>query len=253
MGGLKKSYGQHLLVSPGVLKKIAQSLNLEEGDTVVEIGGGTGNLTRALLEYPINRLYVLELDPEMVKRLMSIEDNRLEVIEADASSFDFCSLGEEVKITGNLPYNVGSLIVENVVKHYRCISLGVFMLQKEVALKLCGKGEIGWLTVFLNTYYEVEYLMSVPPRFFIPPPKVDSGVIKLIRKENPPELNLENYKKFLTSIFSMRRKMLKKKLPEDTLTEAGIDPSLRVEQLTTEDFLRLYNVFNTSQKRRKIG
>ena len=240
---LKKSYGQHLLKSSGVLKKIAQALEIEGGDTVIEIGGGTGNLTRVLLEEPIGKLYVLELDEDMVTELKKIEDPRLEVINADASEFDFCTLGENLRLVGNLPYNVGSLIIENVVFHHGCVPAGVFMLQKEVALKLAGKGDISWLSVFLNTFYEVEYIMSVPPRFFVPTPKVDSGVIRIRRKEELPQIDLERFKSFLTSLFSMRRKKLRKKLSEEILLKAGIDPNLRVEQLSLGDFLKLYNVY----------
>jgi len=182
----------------------------------------------------------------MVCELSGIDDERLELINADASRFELCTLGKDLKLVGNLPYNVGSLIVENVITHHRCVPKAVFMLQKEVALKLCGKSEVGWLTVFLNTFYRVEYIMSVPARFFIPPPKVDSGVIKLVRKEAPPELDLKRYKSFLTGVFSLRRKMLRKKLPLKVLLEAGIDPNARVEQLSFEDFLRLYNVYEES-------
>ncbi len=241
--GLKKSYGQHLLVSKGVLEKIADSLDIHEKDVAVEIGGGTGNLTKALLEHPLGKLYVLELDPEMVESLRTIEDSRLEVIRTDAGKFDLCSLGESLKVAGNLPYNVGSLIVENVVFHHRCIHLAVLMLQKEVALKLSGKGSSSWLSVFLNTFYDTKYLMSVPPRFFVPPPKVDSGVIRCVRKEAPPELDMKRYKGFLTKLFADRRKMLKKKIPERVLLKSGIDPRARVEELSVEDFLRLYNVY----------
>ncbi|NPA41015.1 MAG: ribosomal RNA small subunit methyltransferase A [Aquificae bacterium] len=247
MARLKKSYGQHLLVSEGVLKNIAQSLSIEEGDRVVEIGGGTGNLTKVLLKYPLKELFVVELDPEMVEKLSQIEDERVRIIRGDASKLDFCSLGGELKAVGNLPYNVGSLIVENVIFHKDCIPVGVFMLQKEVALKLTGKGEPSWLGVFLQTFYESEYLFSVPPRFFVPPPKVDSGVIRIIRRENQPSLELKGYKAFLTKLFSMRRKMLKKKFPQELLEEAGIDPHLRVEQLSMEDILRLYNVYEVKR------
>jgi len=240
---LKRSFGQHLLVSEGVLERIAESLAISEGDRVVEIGGGTGNLTRVLLRTPLSRLYVLELDPEMVHRLREIEDSRLEVIRADAAEFPLCSLGEELKAVGNLPYNVGSLIIENVVAHRECIALGVFMLQKEVALRLAGKGEISWLTVFLNAFYRTEYLMSVPPRFFTPQPKVDSGVIRVTRREEMPSVDTRSFKSFLVKLFSMRRKKLKKKIPEDVLKRAGVDPDLRVEQISLEDILRLYNVY----------
>ncbi len=243
MPELKKSLGQHLLVSEGVLRTLADSLNCEKGDRVVEIGGGTGNLTRILLEKPLSRLFVLEVDSDMVRELERIEDPRLSVVTADATTFPFCSLGEKLRVIGNLPYNVGSLIVENLVLNRRCIPLGVLMLQKEVALRLTGKGERGWLSVFLNTFYTTEYLMSVPPRFFVPRPKVDSGVIRIVRKEKPPQLDDRRFKEFLLRLFSMKRKMLKKKLPEEVIREAGLDPTLRVEQIPPEDILRLYNVY----------
>ncbi len=245
---LKKSYGQHLLVSEGVLRRIVDLLEVEEGQRVVEIGGGTGNLTRVLLEKPLGKLFVLEIDPDMVRRLKEIEDERLEVIRADATDFEFCSLGENLKVVGNLPYNVGSLIVENVVRNKECVSSGVFMLQKEVALKLTGKGEIGWLTVFLRTFFHTEYLMSVPARFFVPRPKVSSGVMRIRRREVQPEVDLSRFKAFLVKIFSMKRKKLRKKLPEDVLREAGVNPDLRVEQLKLEDFVRLYNVYEVRGK-----
>ena len=243
MGRLKKHYGQHLLVSKGVLEKIAQELEIEDGDTLLEVGGGTGNLTKVLLAYSLRKLYVLEIDPQMVECLTRIGDPRLEVLQEDATKFPFCSLAGRLKFTGNLPYNVGSLIVENLVRNRECIPMGVFMLQKEVALKLTGKGSAGWLTVFLNTFYRTEYIMSVPARFFVPPPKVDSGVIKVVRKGPPPEVDTDRYKRMLTALFAMRRKTLKKKLPRDLLEKAKIDPDLRVEELTLEDFLRLYNVY----------
>jgi len=244
---LKKYYGQHLLMSEGVLRNIVRALGIAEGDRVVEIGGGTGNLTRVLLEEPLKRLYVLEVDRDMILELKKIEDERLEVIHGDARGFNFCSLGERLKLVGNLPYNVGSLIVENVVMRKGCVEMGVFMLQKEVALKLAGKGEIGWLTVFLNTFYEVEYLMSVPPRFFLPPPKVDSGVIRIRRKGEQPDVDPGRFKSFLTLLFSMRRKKLKNKLDQDKLLRAGIDPNLRVEQIPLGDFLRLYNLYEVER------
>jgi len=238
---LKKGYGQHLLLSKGVLEKISRLLEIEEGDTVVEIGGGTGNLTRFLLKAGGKKLYVLEIDPDMVEKLKEFEG--AEVIRADASEFDFCFLGKDLKLVGNLPYNVGSLIIENVVMSVRCVRFGVFMLQKEVALKLSDKGKRGWLTLFLNTFFHVDYVMSVPPKFFMPPPKVESGVIRIRRKEFHPITDLPRYKRFLVKLFSFRRKKLKNKIPKDLLLRAGIDPDVRVEQLTTEDFVRLYNLY----------
>ncbi|NPA32963.1 MAG: 16S rRNA (adenine(1518)-N(6)/adenine(1519)-N(6))-dimethyltransferase RsmA [Aquificae bacterium] len=240
---LKKSFGQHLLVSEGVLGKIADTLGIREGDVVVEIGGGTGNLTRELLRRPLSRLFVIELDRDMVERLREIGDERLEVINADATDFDFCSLGRELKLVGNLPYNVGSLIVENTVFHKDCVPLAVYMLQKEVAEKLEGKKDTGWLSVFVRTFYDVDYVMSVPPRFFVPPPRVDSAVLRLVRNEKAHIEDLGDYKRFLTRVFQNRRKALKKKLPEEVIKRAGVEPMARVEELSLEDFLALYGSY----------
>ncbi len=240
---LRKSFGQHLLISKGVLKKIASELRAE-GRHVVEIGGGTGNLTREILSTNPAKLTVLEVDPGMVERLKGIGDPRLEVIHADATTFELCSLGSRLLLCGNLPYNVWSGIIERVVFSQRCVEKGVFMLQKETALKLTGKERPGWLGIFFRTYFYAEYLMSVPARFFVPRPKVSSGVIRFYNKhaEGVPQ-DLSSYKKFLTHLFSSPRKMLRSKLPMEILREAGIEETKRSQELSLEEVLRLYNVY----------
>ncbi|WP_461828705.1 16S rRNA (adenine(1518)-N(6)/adenine(1519)-N(6))-dimethyltransferase RsmA [Aquifex sp.] len=243
---LKKSFGQHLLVSEGVLSKIAEELNIQEGETVVEIGGGTGNLTRVLLKHPLKKLYVIELDDEMIEHLKSISDDRLEIIKADASEFPFCELGGSLKVVGNLPYNVASLIIENTVYNKDCIPLAVYMVQKEVAEKLEGKKDTGWLSIFVRSFYDIEYVMSVPARFFIPPPKVTSAVIKLKKNEKIKVDSLKDYKFFLTRLFENRRKVLRKKIDRSILEKAGINPNARVDELKLKDFFKLYELSRQS-------
>ncbi len=238
---LKKELGQHLLVAKGVLERIASFLEVEEGDVVLEIGPGTGNLTRELLKKPLGKLHLLEVDSQMIEVLQrDIKDSRIVLHRASATTFDFCSLEKSLKVIGNLPYNVASLILENTVLHHTCIPVAVYMLQKEVAEKV-QKGP-SWLSTFVRTFYHVEYLMSLPARFFRPPPKVQSGLIRLNRRENPPKIQLLDYKAFLTGLYAMRRKAIKNKLPEDLLLSAGIDPMLRVEALEPEKVLMLYNL-----------
>ena len=235
---LKKSYGQHVLISQGVIAKIVQFAQLEYGEVVVEIGPGTGNLTKEILKYPIAQLHLVELDREMVDYLKSnIKSDKVYIHHEDAVKFDFCRIGKNLKVLGNLPYNVGSLILENVVFHKDCIYIAVFMLQKEVAEKI-EKGS-SWLSTFVRTFYRVEYLMSVPARFFIPPPKVQSGVVKLSRLDGH-NFDLEDYKKFLTNLYAQRRKAIKNKLDEDLLQKARINPMARVEDLRLEDVINLY-------------
>lgn len=238
---LKKHLGQHLLVASGVLDRITQLIDPKDGDILVEIGPVTGNLTKKILTYPFKALHLLEIDPDMIRSLKeNIKDPRVVIHEADAVGFDFCSLGENLKVFGNLPYNVASLIVENTVFYHRCIPQAIYMLQKEVAEKI-QKGP-SWLSTFVRTFYKVEYLMSIPSRFFYPKPKVQSGLIRLTRKEDAPKVDLKDYKNFLTRLYSMRRKAIKHKLPEEVLLELSIDPMCRVESLDPEKLLLIYNI-----------
>ncbi len=237
---LKKKLGQHLLIAPGVLKKLTELMQVKPGEVVVEIGPGTGNLTKELLKTPLKKLYLIEIDPEMIKKLREhLEDERVEIIQADASEFDFSLLKEkELKVVGNLPYNVASLIIENTVLFKDFIPSAFYMVQKEVAERLIE--ENSWLSVFLRTFYKVHYLMSIPARFFFPPPKVQSAFIRLERIEALSNINLKKYKNFLTRIFSQKRKMLKHKIEPEFLEKAGVLPTKRVEELELKDFLALY-------------
>jgi len=238
---LKKRYGQHLLISTGVAKKILDVAELGDGDIVVEIGPGTGSLTKEILKTPIKELHCIEIDLEMINELKKLEDERLRIHHADASEFHYCELGKELILLGNLPYNVASLIIERTVFCHHCVKLAVFMVQKEVAEKLIKCSS--WLGCFVNTIFQINYVMTVPPRFFLPPPKVQSAVIKLVRKENKTKIDLKKYKAFLTMLFSFRRKTLRNKLTEDLLQKALVDPLKRVEELSLEEIQRLFFIY----------
>jgi 16S rRNA (adenine1518-N6/adenine1519-N6)-dimethyltransferase len=241
----KKSFGQHFLKSKGVVEKIADSLEITPEDTLIEIGPGTGILTEEILKRKPKKLILIELDKELIPLLEEKFGKYpdVEIINADATEVDFCKFGKKLKLVGNLPYNVGSLIVLNTVYTKDCVDRAVYMLQKEVAEKLTLKDKKpSWLGIFLNTFFDTEYLMSVPARFFHPPPKVTSAVIKLEPKKEQPNFDLMDYQRFLEKLFSERRKMLKKKLPEELLVKAGIKPTARVEELTLEDFIKLYSL-----------
>ncbi|AIH04287.1 MAG: Ribosomal RNA small subunit methyltransferase A [Thermodesulfobacterium sp. 37_54] len=239
---LKKKWGQHLLVSSGVLDRLVELAEIKE-EVVVEIGPGTGNLTKRLLNTPLKRLYLLEIDPEMVEKLkVSLNDPRVVIFQTDATTFDFNTLNEkELKLIGNLPYNVASLIIENTIYHKHLIYQAFYMVQKEVAERLIQQKS--WLSVFVNTFYQLEYLMSIPPRFFVPPPKVNSAYLKFTRKNFDEIKDLKRYKSFLVQIFSQKRKMLKHKVPPEILEKASILPQKRVEELNLLDFITLYQIW----------
>jgi len=246
---LKKRFGQHLLVSSGVLSKIAEFAEISSEDTIVEIGPGTGNLTEEVLKKNPRKLYLLEIDDEMVAYLKErfkdeIQEEKVILLKADAGKFDYSLILEaEFKVLGNLPYNRASLIVERMVYYFQKVPLAVFMVQKEVAERW--KEFESWLSVFIQTFYDIEYMMTVPPRFFVPQPKVDSAVIRLKLKPKVEAFDLKDYKAFLVKLFANRRKALRSKLSSDLLERANIPPLARAEELTVEDFMRLYRLLRS--------
>ncbi len=247
---LKKSLGQHLLVSDGVLREMVKFMKIGE-EVVVEIGPGTGNLTEKLLQSPLKRLFLLEIDREMIEYLHSrfkeeISEGRLVILNRDARTFDFYSLNAKpLKVVGNLPYNVANKIIENVVYHLDLVSSFFFLVQKEVGERLLsGKS---WLSVLVKTFFEVKYLMTVPPRFFVPKPKVYSSFLEFSKKiPSPlPSKEIPGYSRFLKEIFRYPKKKLKHKILHN-FSSLDLSENLkellekRVHQITLDEFLSLY-------------
>lgn len=246
---LKKRFGQHLLISQGVLSEIAKRAEIKEGETLLEIGPGLGHLTKELLKYPLKTLYLLEIDKEMISVLKeNLKDNRIIILFGDATKFNYNLLSvERLKVVGNLPYNAASLILENLVDSYHLIYFALFLVQKEVAEKLVSGGS--WLSVYITTFYDIHYLMTLPPKFFKPQPKVDSALINLKINVKSQILDLLKYKKFLTFLFQNRRKMLRKKFSPSLLELSGITSTKRVDELSFKEILILYhNWLNFLQK-----
>ncbi len=248
----KKHLGQHLLISKGVLDKIADELQISQEDIIVEIGVGTGQLTQAILERSPKVLYGIEIDktayPIIKERFKNYENFIL--IEKDFFDVDLykISKGEKIKLTGNLPYNVASRIIVKTVEYIDILKMAVYMIQKEVAEKLIAKPKTknySFLSVFVQTFFEVKYVMSVPARFFKPPPKVTSAVVRLIPKQEIKITEIKSYREFLSKLFANRRKMLKSKIPVQVLKNANIKETARAEELTVEDFIKLYRVYSS--------
>ncbi|MCS7083948.1 MAG: 16S rRNA (adenine(1518)-N(6)/adenine(1519)-N(6))-dimethyltransferase RsmA [Aquificaceae bacterium] len=234
---LKKSLGQHILISQGVCQSIARFLNPKEGDILIEIGPGSGNLTAEVLKFNFDKLYLIEIDKEMIQKLSKIEDKRVLIFHADAREFDFCALGEGLRVFGNLPYCSWSAIVINFVAKRACIKDGLFLLQKEVAERL--ERESSWISVFVKTFFEVRYLMTVPGRFFRPVPKVQSGLIAL-KKIDGDNLETFGYMKFLKEVFRKPNVKLGNKLSLELLSSLGIEPQKRVHELEVVDFVKIF-------------
>ena len=254
----KKKFGQHLLISEGVIQKIVDVIEAKEDDIIVEIGVGTGQLTEEILKRNPKVLYGIEIDetayPIIEERFKEYENFVL--IKKDFFDVNLRELTDKkkIKLVGNLPYNVSSLILINTAFYIDILLFAVYMVQKEVAEKLIAKPKTKnytFLSVFIQTFFDIEYIMSVPARFFKPPPKVTSAVVKLVPKEkfSIPLKEVKKYKNFVSKLFSNKRKMLRTKIDKVILEEAGIPEIARVEELKVDDFVKLYNL----EKEREIS
>ena len=244
----KKHLGQHFLKDESIAKAIADTLNLEGYNDVLEIGPGMGVLTKYLLEKPTTT-FVIEIDSESVTYL---EENYPKlygkIIAKDFLKYNINEVfeGRPFAIIGNFPYNISTQIVFKMLELRHQIPEFSGMFQKEVAERICekkGTKAYGILSVLVQAFYDAEYLFTVSEDVFIPPPRVKSGVLRLRRKEN---FTLPcGEKLFFTVVktaFQQRRKTLRNSLKtlnlSDNLREDTIF-DLRPEQLTVEQFIGL--------------
>ena len=244
----KKKLGQHFLTDLNIAKRISDTLDFNSYDRIVEIGPGMGVLTQFLLT-KTNDLFLVEIDKESVTYLKNTFANlNLKVLEADFLKLDFKqSFGTDpLAIIGNFPYNISTQIVFKTLENRDQIPFFAGMFQKEVAERICeppGSKKYGILSVLTQLFYKTELLFIVPPQVFKPPPKVDSAVIRLVRKENfNLNCNEELLFKLVKLSFQQRRKTLRNSLktmniPEILREDAIFD--LRPEKLSGDDFIQL--------------
>lgn len=247
----KKNLGQHFLTDMEIAIKIVNSLKAEGINHVLEIGPGMGVLTKYLLQNTNFETSVIEIDRESVEYLKKHHSVLTErIIEGDFLKLDLKTLfsGRPVAIIGNFPYNISSQIFFRILHSRDQIPEVVCMLQDEVAQRICsgpGSKVYGILSVFLQAWYNIEYLFKVPPEVFNPPPKVNSAVIRLVRNE---VIDLGcNEKLFLSIVkqtFNQRRKMLRNSLRSFIAALEELDADLltkRPEQLSVQNFVNLTN------------
>ena len=175
----RKRFGQHFLTDSGVIDDIVSAIAVREDDVLVEIGPGTGAITRPLAATGAE-LHLVEFDRDLVASLRSdfSGDDNVHVHEADALSFDFGSLGRDLRIVGNLPYNISTPLLFHLIDFRGCIRDMHLMLQKEVVDRMCaepGSKRYGRLTVMLGCYMEIMPVFDVPPQAFSPPPAALPG------------------------------------------------------------------------------
>ena len=247
----KKSLGQHFLIDKNIARDIVNSLKATNVDKILEIGPGMGVLTNFLLENENYETYVIEIDHESVdylhKHFPQLKDR---IIEGDFLKLDLAaSISDKpFALIGNLPYNISSQIFFKVLENKELIPEIVCMLQKEVAKRICsgpGSKVYGILSVFLQAWYNVEYLIDVPEYVFDPPPKVQSAVIRLTANGRT-DLGCDEklFFKVVKTAFNQRRKMLRNSIKSFSPRIEELDAVLltrRPEQLSVAEFVELTN------------
>lgn len=247
----RKRFGQHFLSDPAIVDAIIRAIHPTGDDVIVEIGPGQGAITDALARLA-GHLHAVELDRDLVARLRHkyVDFPNVTVHEADALQFDFASLGDRIRVVGNLPYNISTPLLFHLLKFRERILDMHFMLQKEVVDRMAagpGSKAYGRLGIMLGCHLHIESLFDVPPEAFDPPPEVTSAVVRL----DPLSTGTFDIKDeaglstLVSTAFMQRRKTLRNSLKrsvEATDFEAvGIDPGLRPEQISIADYVRLSN------------
>jgi len=225
-------------------------VNARREDRMVEIGPGLGALTQPMLDR-VERLTVIEIDRDLAARLAAEHPStHLDLRVADALSFDFATLGERLRVIGNLPYNISSPLLFHLAQYEAQLRDITVMLQKEVVARMTASPatpEYGRLSVMLQVRFHIERLFVVPPGAFRPPPKVDSAVARLIPlgAQRPPVADHALFARLVAAAFGQRRKTLRNALKglatPSELENEGIAPGARGETLAVADFVRLAN------------
>jgi 16S rRNA (adenine1518-N6/adenine1519-N6)-dimethyltransferase len=258
----RKRFGQNFLRDQHVLDGILRAADLQTGDRIMEIGPGAGALTGRLLATGLPVL-AIEIDRDLAAALQQRPEKNLEVIIGDVLRLDWVKLLREppYRLIANLPYNISSQVLFRALDHREAFTRLVLMFQKEVGERLiatAGSRDYGLLSVLMQTWFQIDKVVKVPPAAFYPPPKVDSVVLRL----DPlpaPRVPLDDeglYRKLVRGAFAQRRKTLRNSLlgsgwqaqqVDPACREAGIESRRRGETLTLAEFGRLANALAAIQ------
>jgi 16S rRNA (adenine1518-N6/adenine1519-N6)-dimethyltransferase len=247
----RRRFGQNFLVDAHYIDRIVDAVDPRPGDNIVEIGPGLAALTGRLAARA-GTISAVEIDRDLAARLRAdFAPDALRLVVADALQFDFASLGERLRIVGNLPYNISSPLLFHLVRYEsRLVDLHV-MLQKEVVARMTAAPatpDYGRLSVMLQATFAITRLFIVPPGAFRPAPKIDSAVARLVPlgAQKPSITDPALFARVVAAAFAQRRKTLRNALSavcEPAMMEAAaIDPRARGETLSVADFVRLANL-----------
>lgn len=246
----RKRFGQNFLVDRGIIGAIVSAIDPRRGDTVVEIGPGLGAITEPLLAR-LDHLHVVEIDRDLIARLRKQHTReRMTIHEGDALALDFAAIGTDLRLVGNLPYNISTPLLFHLAEYAGSVRDMHFMLQREVVERMVaapGDSDFSRISVMLQYRFHIEWLIDVPPESFDPPPRVHSAVVRLIPRD-VSELNAQDPGKLamvVQTAFSQRRKMLRNTLKgilgDAEFAELGIVPTRRAEDIAVADYVRIAN------------
>jgi len=251
----RQRFGQNFLTDLAVIDQIIQAINPQPGQLVVEIGPGLSALTAPLVQR-LDHLTVVEIDRDLAGRLRQrYSAERLTVIEGDALNLDWSALGENVRLVGNLPYNISTPLLFACLAHADQISDQHFMLQREVVDRMvaqAGESDYSRLSVMLQYRYRMEKLFDVSPDAFDPPPRVVSAVVRMtpLGDDRPRARDEVLFATLVQRAFSQRRKMLRGSLGEWTKqidwAAIGVEPTVRADAVSVCSFIRMSDSLSES-------
>lgn len=246
----RKRFGQNFLQDTRIINDIVNAVRPQADDVVIEIGPGLAAITEPLAR-PLKQLHVVEIDRDIIKRLKRLPfANKLVIHEGDVLQLDFRSIEGMKKIVGNLPYNISTPLLFQLVEVADEVVDMHFMLQKEVVERMVAEhktNDYGRLSVVLQYYFEMEKIIDVPPESFDPAPKVDSAVIRMIPNKGRIGIadDFNHLSRMLQQAFQQRRKTLRNNLKEwmndEDFAAVGLDPTLRAEHVAPEEYVQLSN------------
>jgi 16S rRNA (adenine1518-N6/adenine1519-N6)-dimethyltransferase len=253
-----KSLGQHWLTDFSSLAAMCDAVSVQDGDTILEVGPGLGTLTELLVERA-DRVVAVEFDRKLAAELPKrVPDSNLEVVSQDILSFDLTSLPSGYKLVANIPYYLTSNLIRTLSESSNPPVAAAILIQKEVAERVAAKpGDMSLLSVTAQYYWEASLGIVMPARLFTPPPKVDSQILILKRRAQTlfPDVDPKQFFRLVKAGFSNRRKTLNNSLSGglqldkpavlELLTAAGIKPTARPQELSLDEWYRLYQTVNS--------
>lgn len=246
----KKKFGQNFLIDQGIIQSLINAIHPQLDDLMVEIGPGLGAMTQPLIKH-LDHLHVVEIDRDIIQWMQGFYPaQKITIHNSDVLKFDFATLGDRIRVVGNLPYNISSPILFKLLENTAQIIDMHFMLQKEVVERMVAEPsspEYGRLSVMLQYRLQMEYLVTVPPEAFDPAPKVESAFVRCVPYATLPYPAKDEvlFAKVVTAAFGQRRKTLRNTLKglldDDGFAALGINPQLRAENLGVAEFVAISN------------